>query len=128
MITGRSELVEDALGDAREDARHGIDARLGILVEELHHLDAVARELAAQEAIRQEYLADDVHQVEQLAQEEAQRPAVVLVQVAHQVGGQDVLLALAVRRALAQRKHVHALDDAAHLPVPIPTRRVSTSF
>lgn len=66
---GGSELVEDALGDPGEDVDHGVDPLLLGRVDELDHPEAVAHELALEEAVHQVHLRDDVDQAEDLAGE-----------------------------------------------------------
>ena len=114
--TWRAKLVEDTLGDPGENAGHRIDPGFGILIEKIDHFHAVVEKLAAQEPIRQEDLPHNVDQVESLADEESQRPSVVIVQIPHEIIGQNVFLLGSILRLLPQREHVQTC--------PIPTRSI----
>ncbi len=118
----RTELVERALGDAREDVHHRVVALLLVGVGERQHCtaatttttttqlgellsrshrwsddgrltaQAVGKELAAGEGVHQVELADDVDQAEQFAKEVAHGVHVVLLEVHQQVVDQHALL------------------------------------
>ena len=55
-VARSAELVEGALGHAREDVDHGVDPVLLVAVGEGHDLNAVGEEGAVEEAVQQDHL------------------------------------------------------------------------
>ncbi len=69
----RAELVELALGDARKETHHWTVLQWpGGRLAEGEHLPAVVEELPTQQPVHEHHLREDVHQIEQLADDVAQ--------------------------------------------------------
>ena len=86
-----SVLVERALGHLGEDERHRVGPVLLVHVGVVHHPRSVRGELIAEEHVGEVHLADDVDEVEHLAEEEADGVEVVVVQVHLEVVDQQLL-------------------------------------
>lgn len=110
-------FVERALGYFGKDAGHRVGSVFGFHFGETQHVGAVRAELALEEVVHEEYLGDDVDEVEELAQEEAYGVEVLRVQIGREVVDEQLLavrLALLADDRTVEVQHEHL--DAAALP------------
>lgn len=118
--------MERALGHLREHPGHGIDTVLGFHLRELNDIGAVRGELAVQEEVYEEDLADHINKVEYFAEEEAIRVEVLRMQIRGEVFDQQftpvALTVLADHRTI-EVQHQH-LDPAAFPRFPQVARNV----
>ena len=66
--SGASVLLKSTFRHSGEDACHGVNPVLRVLVGEAEHLQAVLREGVPEEGVGQADLKDDIDQVEELAE------------------------------------------------------------
>lgn len=123
----RPVLVERALGEPRKHLHHRIGPVLLVHAREVDDVRAVRQKGAAQKLVHKDDVHDDVGQVQQLAEEVAERVAVVRAQAFQHVVDEALLAA----EPLLGRQREHAADalrddvDLAVLPVlPDPVGHV----
>ena len=75
--------MEHTLGHLGKDPGHGINPVLRIHRWELDHFGSVFGELSAEEGVSEEDLADNVDEVERLAEKELERPHLMIVSHSH---------------------------------------------
>ena len=83
--TGRTVLVEGALGDLGKHSAHWIDAILDLGFGNVEHVQAVGGELAVEEEVQKPDLEEHVDNVEELAEDEFESIGVVGADGPHEV-------------------------------------------